>query len=72
MRLRSSPEERYVYSGGVLLQVLAAFGAEDRDEVLTLVPKPRQRKRFESARRLSRFGVDKPNTWKTESSRNGS
>ena len=45
--------ERYVYSGGVLLQVLATFGAWNRDDVLTLVQKPRQRKRFESARRLS-------------------
>jgi hypothetical protein len=45
--------ERYVYSGGVLLQVLATFGAGNRDDVLTLVQKPRQRKRFESARRLS-------------------
>ena len=49
--------ERYVYSGGVLLQVLATFGAGNRDDVLTLVQKPRQRKRFESARRLSLFGV---------------
>ncbi len=45
--------ERYVYSSGVLLQVLAAFGAGNRDDVLILVQKPRQRKRFESARRLS-------------------
>jgi thioredoxin reductase (NADPH) len=34
--------ERYVYSSGVLLQVLAAFGTGNRDDVLTLVQKPRQ------------------------------
>jgi len=34
--------ERYVYSRGVLLQVLAAFGTGNRDDVLTLVQKPRQ------------------------------
>jgi hypothetical protein len=34
--------ERYVYSGGVLLQVLAAFSTGNRDDILTLVQKPRQ------------------------------
>src|SRR5215203_7476233 len=34
--------ERYVYSSGVLFQVLAAFGTGNRDDVLTLVQKPRQ------------------------------